>query len=258
MRDVIIDKLREIEAREKVRILFAVESGSRAWGFASPDSDYDVRFVYVRRKEEYLRLDKTRDVIEWQLDDVLDINGWDISKALKLLHSSNCALFDWLYSPVVYMTSKEHELLGSISLDYFDVKRCVFYYLGLARTVYSNYLKSDEVKLKKYFYGIRAILAARWAIENKTVPPVEFDKLVKEKLREEDVLEQVNVIWDKKINSPELGTGSRIDILNEFIENEMDKLKDEAELLENKYLSWDKLNSFFMEVVFNLSASKEI
>ena len=86
--DVILEKLLEIEKREGVRIIYAVESGSRAWGFASPDSDYDVRFIYVRRKEEYLRLDKPRDVIEWQLDDTLDINGWDIKKALTLLQTT--------------------------------------------------------------------------------------------------------------------------------------------------------------------------
>ena len=80
MEQVIREKLAEIENKENVRIIMAVESGSRAWGFASPDSDYDVRFVYVRKLEDYLKLDKTRDVIEWQLDDTLDISGWDLKK----------------------------------------------------------------------------------------------------------------------------------------------------------------------------------
>lgn len=75
--EVIQEKLREIELRENVKVLYAVESGSRAWGVASPDSDYDVRFIYVRNQKDYLRLDEVRDVIEWQLDEVLDINGWD-------------------------------------------------------------------------------------------------------------------------------------------------------------------------------------
>ena len=97
--EIIPAKLREIEAREHVRILHCVESGSRAWGFASPDSDYDVRFVYVRQPEHYLRLDKTRDVIEWQLDDTLDINGWDLQKTLRLLHRSNPTVFEWNSSP---------------------------------------------------------------------------------------------------------------------------------------------------------------
>lgn len=94
MQRLIVDKLHEIEAEEGVRILLAVESGSRAWGFASPDSDYDVRFLYVRRAEDYLRLDAVRDVIERPIDDELDINGWDLQKALRLLYKSNPTLFE--------------------------------------------------------------------------------------------------------------------------------------------------------------------
>ena len=94
MKELILTKLREIERKENVRILHAVESGSCAWGFASPDSDYDVRFVYVRKPEDYLRLERTRDVIERQLDDTLDINGWDLQKLLRLLHKSNPTVFE--------------------------------------------------------------------------------------------------------------------------------------------------------------------
>ena len=105
MRDIvkeINDKLNEIEEKDGVRVLHAVESGSRAWGFASPDSDYDVRFVYVRPKEDYIRLDEPRDVIEWQLDEVLDINGWDLRKALKLFSKGNATVFEWSGSPITY------------------------------------------------------------------------------------------------------------------------------------------------------------
>ena len=102
MKDIILRELKKIEAQENVKIIMAIESGSRAWGFASPDSDYDVRFIYVRKEEDYLKLEKTRDVIEWKLDDVLDINGWDIKKALQLLHNSNPTVFEWCASPIVY------------------------------------------------------------------------------------------------------------------------------------------------------------
>ena len=88
-------ELTKLEQTENIRILHCVESGSRAWGFASPDSDYDVRFIYARPLPCYLRLEKTRDVIEWQLDETLDINGWDLQKALRLLHGSNPTLFEW-------------------------------------------------------------------------------------------------------------------------------------------------------------------
>ena len=108
MEDMIRKKVKESEKKENVSIIMAVESGSRAWGFASPDSDYDVRFVYVRQLEDYLRLEKTKDTIEWQLDDVLDISGWDLKKALQLMHDSNPSIFEWCASPVVYQLSLIH------------------------------------------------------------------------------------------------------------------------------------------------------
>ena len=120
IKEVIIPaKLAEIEKKENVRILYCVESGSRAWGFASPDSDFDVRFIYVRPKEYYLRLDRTRDVIEWQLDETLDINGWDLQKALILLHKSNPTMFEWNNSPIVYKTTPEWEAISNIINNYY-------------------------------------------------------------------------------------------------------------------------------------------
>ena len=96
-------KLNEIEVKENVKILLAIESGSRAWGFASPDSDYDVRFIYVRPMEDYLRLDEIKDVIEWQLDEVLDINGWDLKKALIQFRKGNATLFEWSRVPLLVL-----------------------------------------------------------------------------------------------------------------------------------------------------------
>ena len=119
MRDIvkeINEKFDEIEAKENVHILHAIESGSRAWGFASPDSDYDVRFVYVRRKEDYLKLNEPRDVIEWQLDEVLDINGWDLKKALLQFARGNATLFEWCGSPIVYRTTES----GNRKFNYGD------------------------------------------------------------------------------------------------------------------------------------------
>ena len=107
-------KLDEIEKSEDVKILHCIESGSRAWGFPSPDSDYDVRFFYIRKPEFYLRLDNPRDVIEWEINDVYDINGWDIRKALILLHKSNPTFFEWNNSPLVYRTSPQWKTVKHI------------------------------------------------------------------------------------------------------------------------------------------------
>ena len=124
--------MREIEEKENVKIIMAIESGSRAWGFASPDSDYDVRFVYVRRLEDYLRLEKTKDVIEWQLDDVLDINGWDLKKALILMHDSNPSIFEWCASPIIYRDSEAFGMLKQIRQEYYSKKKSLYHYWHMA------------------------------------------------------------------------------------------------------------------------------
>jgi predicted nucleotidyltransferase len=178
-------KLAEIEHRENIRILHAVESGSRAWGFASPDSDYDVRFIYVRQPQHYLKLEKTRDVIEWQLDDILDINGWDLQKALRLLHSSNPTLFEWSNSPIVYKTSKEWSETQSKINDYFIAKSGLYHYLNTAIGNYREYLKGETVRLKKYFYVVRPILACKWILSKNCPPPMLFSELIKSELEPE-------------------------------------------------------------------------
>lgn len=122
MREKIQEQLRRIEESENIKILLAVESGSRAWGFASPDSDYDVRFVYIRRPEDYLRLDVVRDVIELPIDDVLDINGWDLQKTLRLLHKSNPTLFEWFSSPIVYQKTEFADKFRELMMHYFSSK----------------------------------------------------------------------------------------------------------------------------------------
>ena len=185
MRDIwqeIQDKLDEIEKKENVRILHAVESGSRSWGFASPDSDYDVRFIYVRQKEDYLRIDDVRDVIEYQLDEVLDINGWDLKKALKQFARGNATLFEWSGSPVVYRTTPEWEKISEAGRLYFSEKTAICHYYGTARSTYQEYLQGDFVRYKKYFYALRPLLAARYIETFHQAPPVLFDDLLKQEL----------------------------------------------------------------------------
>ena len=182
MRDIsreIEEKLNEIEEKENVRILHAVESGSRAWGFASPDSDYDVRFVYVRPQADYLRIDEPRDVIEWQLDEVLDINGWDLKKALRQFAKGNATLFEWSGSPIVYRTADEWSRIWEVSKQYFSEKTAVYHYYGTANSTYQGYLQDDTVQYKKYFYALRPLLAAQYIEKYHAAPPVLFDDLLK-------------------------------------------------------------------------------
>ena len=126
-------KLKEIEERENIRVLHAAESGSRAWGIASPDSDYDVRFVYVRPMDFYLKLQDKKDFIDWELNQVLDINGWDITKALQHFYKSNATLYEWGNSPIIYKTTPQWEKIMKLAEEYFSGKSAMYHYYGTAR-----------------------------------------------------------------------------------------------------------------------------
>lgn len=184
MKEQILKELQKIEQEENVKIILAIESGSRAWGFASPDSDYDVRFIYVRNTEDYLKLEGMRDVIEWCLDDTLDINGWDIRKVLQLLHKSNPTVFEWCSSPIVYTQRDEFRILKNILPQYFSIKKSLYHYWHMAETNYREYLKGEEVRIKKYFYVLRPLLVAKWILDKRIAPPMLFEELVEAELDE--------------------------------------------------------------------------
>lgn len=249
MNEIIQAELEAIEKTEDVKILHCVESGSRAWGFASPDSDYDVRFIYVRKPGFYLRLDKTRDVIEWRLDDVLDINGWDLQKALRLLHSSNPTLFEWNSSPIVYKTTAEWSEIRKIITGYFVSKSGLHHYLSTASGNYREYLKAEEVKLKKYFYVLRPLLACKWILAQGTPPPMLFSELCEAEL-EPEIKPYVDELLAAKINTPEIAAGRRVDALNEYLDREIAKTLEIADAMSGeKRQGWDELNALFAAIV---------
>ena len=249
MKELIQEKLREIEQREKCRILLAVESGSRAWGFASPDSNYDVRFIYVRPEKAYLRLDRTRDVIEVPINDELDINGWDIDKTLRLLHKSNPTVFEWFSSPIIYQTSAFADQFRPIMQKYFSSKAGLWHYLHMAEGNYRDYLRGEMVRAKKYFYVLRPILACKWILEKGTPPPMLFTDLVKSELPD-DLSETVYQLLDLKMNSPEIKEIPRIDQLNRYLDAGIMSVKEQIEKLpDTPVQDWDELNELFFSVL---------
>lgn len=248
MREVIIEELRKIEEQEKVKIIMAIESGSRAWGFASPDSDYDVRFIYVRKETDYLKLEKFRDVIEWKLDEVLDINGWDIRKALQLLHNSNPTVFEWCASPIVYMETEEFAWLKEILPMYFSEKKSLYHYWHTADSTYRDHLIADEVKVKKYFYALRPLLAAKWILDKKTAPPMLFDELMEAEL-EEELKPELERLLELKKTLPEMGMAPKIPIIDAYIQQKLPEIKEVAEEIEGKASEWDALNELFLRMV---------
>ena len=249
VRETILETLNEIEKRENIKILHCIESGSRAWGFASPDSDYDVRFIYVRPKEFYLRLDKTRDVIEWQLDDTLDINGWDVQKALTLLHKSNPTLFEWNSSPIVYKTTDEWQKISMTINRYFMAKSGLYHYLSTAKSNYREYLKGETVRLKKYFYVLRPLLACKWILAEGTPPPMLFRTLM-DKYLDEDLKPDVEKLLDMKMNMPEIGEGKRFERVNDYLDRNIEEIEAIiAGLSSEGALDWDELNEVFLSLL---------
>lgn len=249
MEQIIQEKLNEIEQSEGVRVLHAVESGSRAWGFASPDSDYDVRFIYVRPKEEYLRIDEPRDVIEWQMDEVLDINGWDLKKALLAYAKGNASLFEWNNSPVVYRTSEEFSRIKEVAVQYFSEKAAVYHYYGTANKTMKEFLHGDNVRYKKYFYALRPLLAAQYIEAFHTAPPVLFEELLQPDLPK-DLRTAIDELLELKKQTTEKEEHPQIPAIRAFIESETERQKEIANTLEDdRNHDWTALNELFRELI---------
>lgn len=216
----------ELEARERVRVLLAVESGSRAWGFASADSDYDVRFLYVREPSAYLRLQRPRDVIEMPIDDVLDVSGWDLPKALHLFRKSNPPLFEWLGSPIVYRDdSVLAARLRSLSSTFFSPRACLHHYLSMATSNQKAYLQGPTVRLKKYLYVLRPLLAGRWIIERGQMPPTTFHDLLEASLPSGPVRDVVDEVIERKKHSKELDDAEPLPVLGDYLAQQLQQLR---------------------------------
>jgi predicted nucleotidyltransferase len=222
-----IDKaLLAVEENEGVVILFACESGSRAWGFASTDSDYDVRFIYLRPPPWYLSVAKRRDVIEKPITDELDLSGWDLPKALGLFKKGNPPLFEWLGSPIVYCDRHGvAEALRQEAQSSFAPPSAFHHYLSMAKKNYREYLRGEQVRLKKYFYVLRPILAAFYVEKHHRMAPTPFADLLEDQLPTGSVRDEVELLLDKKKRAQEIDSGPRIDALNDYIENAIETLE---------------------------------
>jgi len=252
MRDIkkeILDKLEEIEKRENVKVLYAVESGSRAWGVESPDSDYDVRFVYVKPREEYLRVREQRDVIEWQLDEVLDINGWDLKKTLAQFHKGNATLFEWANSPVVYKATDEWKEIYENCKRFFSVKVALYHYYGTANSTYKQHLQGDMVKYKKYIYALRPLLACKYIEENDKIPPVRFEDLLKQELSG-GLLEEIERMLIIKAQSDEKELSPKLPVIQEFIEDMLLRYGQIAEeMVDDRIADWNVIDKVFLNIL---------
>lgn len=219
VREQVLFELAAIERSQGVRVLFACESGSRGWGFASPDSDYDVRFLYVHRPEWYLRVEAQRDVIERPISDALDISGWELRKALRLLHRSNPTLFEWLDSPLVYRRDDEFAArLRALAPRFYSSVKGRWHYLSMAHRNFREHLQGDNIRLKKYLYVLRPLFAVEWLDAGRGMPPMRFADLAAGVVRDPMLAEEINTLLAVKMTQGEAHYGARFPRIHAYIE----------------------------------------
>ncbi len=242
-------ELDELERTLGVRVLYAAESGSRAWGFASPDSDYDARFIYARPVADYLKLEDTRDTIEWKLDEVLDISGWDLAKFMRLMRRSNPSVFEWLASPVIYRERLSFEQVRGLAPQCFSVVSISHHYLHMARNNAHEFLAGEKVSLKKYLYVVRALLAARWSIRRQSPAPMLFSELMAAEL-EPEMHPLLTLMLEEKQRAGEKTPHARIPELDAWIANAFTEVESAVQELHRAAKpSWGVLDAAFMKVL---------
>jgi predicted nucleotidyltransferase len=228
MLEKISRRISEIENEEQVKIFYACESGSRAWGFPSADSDYDVRFLYLHPRDWYLSVDLERrpDVIEHPIDGMLDASGWDLRKALRLLRKSNPPLVEWLGSPTIYREQfSVADQLRQLAASNYSPIASLYHYLRMAQGNYRDYLKGPVVWIKKYFYVLRPLLAILWLERDLGLAPTEFAKLLGKTVDSPELRSAIEKLLEATQRGVELDRGPRIGAISDFIERELTRLE---------------------------------
>ncbi|MEH6992524.1 nucleotidyltransferase domain-containing protein [Neobacillus drentensis] len=255
MREHILMILAQIEEEYDVKILYACESGSRDWGFPSKESDYDIRFIYIHKKEWYLSIDQRRDVLEVPkheklsipVDKLLDLNGWELTKALRLFRKSNPPLLEWLHANIVYYQANAAiNKMKEIESQIFSPISGIRHYLKMAKGNYRDYLNREEVKIKRYFNIFRPLLAAKWIEKHNEFPPNGFNQLIEDLLPTGEIRKIIDDLIKQKMAGEVLALNPRTEIINPFLENEIEHLEQYIkELLVDKPDNTELLNQLF-------------
>ncbi|MEE4245755.1 MAG: nucleotidyltransferase domain-containing protein [Kangiellaceae bacterium] len=253
IREDIISRLKMTEKKYDVKILMAIESGSRAWGFASPNSDYDVRFIYANKPDWYLAVDleDRRDVIEYPIVDDIDLNGWDVRKALKLFWKSNPAFVEWIQSPISYIddgTFRDEAL--KLLPEIYSPEKGIYHYRSMAKTNYRGYLREEMVPLKKYFYVLRPLFSIQWLEKYGTAAPIEFEKVLS-LVSDNQLLDEVHLLLERKKVSEEKMLAPAIPVLNRYIERQLERLENIKLPKTDRSMEMVQLNELFHKVLGN-------
>lgn len=247
MKTTIQEKLREIEHTEGVKILYSCESGSRAWGFPSPDSDFDVRFIYYRPMEEYLTIKPQKDHLSYPVDELWDVDGWDISKVLALIVKSNTTPFEWLQSPIQYRENPEfRDELWQICQHYFCKRSNIHHYLGIARGAMET-MADGKIGIKKLFYILRPVLSALWCADRDSIAPMNIVPLMD--LLPSKLQTEVSSLIEYKASKDE-GFKIRIDkSLYTWINETVEHCTEVASQTEKQVFDMTEADEFFRKII---------
>ena len=241
----ILSKLMEIAERENILIIYAAEAGSRVWGYNTPQSDYDVKFIFAHRECEYLKLTEPKDVIVEKFDG-MEFEGWDIKKALKLLYASNASVFEWTKSTKVYINNPLSQHLSSVIRECYDRRKVAFHYIKLAKKKIAEMGEKAEVSPKDYLFAVRASLSAKWAIERTDFPALDISTLTKEMVSDYMVQKEIEDIKTDRLQGKHHGRSSLLDMyLGVMIFNTEGELACNPERFKKERIDIEKLNKAF-------------
>lgn len=244
MRDTILTELETIEKEHGVKILYAIESGSRGWGFESTDSDYDVRFIYQRPLEWYIRVDEQKDTLDLPIDEVLDINGWDISKVIKLMAKSNSCIFEWLSSPITYRDNEALvQQLKEVADYYYRPKAGIYHYINLAKNSMKYMEEDGSIRIKKFFYALRPVMASLYIERYKVVPPMNLMEMMAKLTLDKGLVKEIQELILYKQKLTEADTFYPSTVLKDFVVDHIQRLSEEVVgLPKPQHKGFDKAN----------------
>jgi uncharacterized protein len=256
MKDKILDTLSQIEKTHSVKILYACELGSRAWGYHNKNSDYDIRFIYIHHPHWYITLDPQRDFIELPISERLDVTGWDLQKCLKSYRKSNPTTLELIKSKVSYFQAYSTiEKLRFHAQEVFSAKACLYHYLHMAEKNYRKKNSASANKVKNYLNVLRPILVAGWIEKFNCFPEMELSKLVDEIAPSNEIKNAIDEVIAKKVN--EYTRDLNVKILDRFVENELRRLFDFVKnIIVEKEDPTPMLNKIFLNTLTEVWGTK--
>ncbi len=259
MKQTINSLCKKLETEQNIKILFAIENGSRAWRMQSKDSDYDVRFVFAHPIEKYLSLNSPTEVINVSYNKqgkkikkegaLIDMSGFDVFKYAKLLSQSNPTTIEWIISDIIYY-GEQNKIFRDFALNNFDKKTLYMHYQSLCRNTYTKYIQSkNKVTYKKYLYAFRGLVNAKWVANKKIIPPINFPNTVKKMkgILPKIITEEIEKIIQVKSLGKEKDKIQNIKKLDDYIET---FLQDKKEIpQESKTPDTEKLDNEIRKIL---------